>query len=134
MGLKMWEAIKILEEGGRIRSTETSLSLDKLDYIEYFGYKRIIAPSELFGDSSWIEEEPEELHDLISASLPRFSYLWKNLKKDKSWAPGQTYYVPFESVTNQMKKQCGLVKCECGADKAGSPCHSNWCPVYEEEK
>ena len=38
-----------------------------------------------------------EPHMLIRASLPKFSYLWKNLRKDKSWYAGQVYYVPFES-------------------------------------
>lgn len=25
-----------------------------------------------------------------------------------------------------------MPKCECGADKAGSPFHSHWCPKYED--
>jgi hypothetical protein len=34
-------------------------------------------------------------------------------------------------VWDDMPPQAQWFKCECGAEKAGQPGHSSWCPKYE---
>ena len=37
-----------------------------------------------------------------------------------------------ECVCNDIKNNPhNVIKCECGADKCGSPGHSTWCPKYK---
>lgn len=55
----------------------------------------------------------------------------------------RTILIPIKNITKeellelypyQREYLCDFVKkkCECGADKCGSPGHSNWCPKHNE--